>query len=52
MKRIIDSLLLTGSWRQQAGEGYRSGAWCRVPELPIGFVRRTDPNFFFLARKF
>lgn len=23
-----------------------------VPEPPPGFVRRSDPNFYFLARKF
>jgi hypothetical protein len=25
---------------------------CRVPEPPMGFVPRSDPNFYFLARKF
>lgn len=24
----------------------------RRPQLPPGFVRRSDPNFYFLARKF
>jgi hypothetical protein len=24
----------------------------RQPQLPPGFVRRSDPNFYFLARKF
>ena len=23
-----------------------------APQLPPGFVRRSDPNFYFLARKF
>jgi hypothetical protein len=23
-----------------------------APELPPGFVRRSDPNFYFLSRKF
>jgi len=27
-------------------------ALSRVPEMPIGFVPRSDPNFYFLARKF
>jgi hypothetical protein len=25
---------------------------CRIPEPPMGFVPRSDPNFFYLARKF
>jgi hypothetical protein len=29
-----------------------SRALSRVPETPIGFVPRSDPNFYFLARKF
>ncbi len=24
----------------------------RTPEPPMGFVLRSDPNYFFLARKF
>lgn len=31
---------------------YRPRMVCRVPETPIGFVRRSDPNFYFLARKY
>jgi len=48
MKRLLAAILPRGS-RQPA---YRPRTICRAPQPPIGFVRRTDPNFFFLARKF
>jgi|GEM_PF-1325020 len=48
MKRLIDTLIK--GRRQPAA--YRSRPSCRQPELPLGFVRRTDPNYYFLARKF
>lgn len=25
---------------------------CRHPQPPLGFVRRSDPNFYFLMRKY
>ena len=31
---------------------YRPRVLNRVPETPIGFVSRSDPNFYFLCRKF
>ena len=31
---------------------YRPRVGNRVPETPIGFVPRSDPNFYFLCRKF
>jgi hypothetical protein len=31
---------------------YRPRVLNRVPETPIGFVPRSDPNFYFLCRKF
>ncbi len=48
MKRLIDSLL---KGRRPSGM-YRPRISCRTPEPPIGFVRRSDPNYYFLARKF
>jgi hypothetical protein len=49
MKRLIDSLLKS---RRHTPGVYQSRPICRVPEPPIGFVRRSDPNYYFLARKF
>ncbi len=48
MKRLIDSLLK--GRRQPAA--YRRRPVGRTPELPLGFVPRSDPNYYFLARKF
>ncbi len=48
MRRILETILA----RPQRRSIYRPKAVCRVPETPIGFVSRSDPNFFFLARKF
>lgn len=48
MRRILESLLVRSPRRPV----YRPRPISRVPEPPIGFVRRSDPNFFFLARKF
>jgi hypothetical protein len=31
---------------------YRGHTALRVPAPPPGFVRRSDPNFYFLARKY
>ena len=49
MKRILDSILLRP--REQRAI-YRNHAATRVPAPPPGFVRRSDPNFYFLARKY
>ena len=50
------------SWlvRLLRGQAARSGSYRRVrpssryiqPQTPPGFIRRSDPNFYFLARKF
>jgi hypothetical protein len=48
MRRILDTLLSRNSRRPI----YKPKAMTRVPDLPIGFVPRTDPNFYFLSRKF
>jgi hypothetical protein len=48
MIRLIQSLL--GYREPQAM--YRSPQARFAPEPPPGFVRRSDPNFYFLARKF
>ncbi|HSX01603.1 MAG TPA: hypothetical protein VLF67_05160 [Candidatus Saccharimonas sp.] len=48
MRRLIDTLL---GVRRRPWVPY-SRAMYRVPEPPLGFVRRSDPNFYFLARKF
>lgn len=49
MKQLIESIWTSWPARRPV---YRPRAMCRVPETPIGFVSRSDPNFFFLARKF
>lgn len=51
MRRIIETTLDTILARQRRPI-YRPRALSRVPELPIGFVPRSDPNFYFLSRKF
>jgi hypothetical protein len=48
MKRIFETLLPRTNRRSPI----RPRAVSRVPELPLGFVSRTDPNFYFLSRKF
>lgn len=48
MTKIIKALIL--SRRQQRRGHYEQVRF--VPEPPPGFVRRSDPNFYFLARKF
>lgn len=48
MKTLIRWLKLQPSRRPV----YRARMTCRTPEPPIGFVRRSDPNFYFLARKY
>jgi hypothetical protein len=50
MRRLLDSLLIGQSRRRPAS--YRPRIITRAPEPPLGFVRRSDPNFYFLARKF
>jgi hypothetical protein len=49
MRRLLDSLL-TGQRRRRTS--YQPRVITRAPEPPLGFVRRSDPNFYFLARKF
>jgi hypothetical protein len=48
MKRILETILARGPRRPV----YKPRIVNRVPELPIGFVPRSDPNFYFLSRKF
>jgi hypothetical protein len=48
MRRILETILIRSPRRPV----YQPRVMYRVPETPIGFVRRSDPNFFFLARKF
>ncbi len=48
MRRIIETLFVRSSRRPV----YRARVMSRVPQPPIGFVPRSDPNFYFLARKF
>jgi hypothetical protein len=48
MRQLFDTLLSRGSRRPI----YKPRVINRVPEPPIGFVRRSDPNFYFLSRKF
>ncbi len=49
MMRLIASI-----WggRQSTHAMYPSTQSRFMPEPPPGFVRRSDPNFYFLARKF
>ncbi|HSX02792.1 MAG TPA: hypothetical protein VLI05_05775 [Candidatus Saccharimonadia bacterium] len=49
MRRLIDSWLHGGRRRPTT---HQPRVVYRTPEPPIGFVRRSDPNFYFLARKF
>lgn len=49
MRRLISSLLLLV---RDDGVTMGTDSFCYVPEPPPGFVRRSDPNFYFLARKF
>lgn len=49
MKRLITNLMLLV---HDDGIFVETGSLCYVPEPPPGFVRRSDPNFYFLARKF
>ncbi|MDB5178079.1 MAG: hypothetical protein JWN01_22 [Patescibacteria group bacterium] len=48
MRRILDTILARNPRRPI----YRPKATYRAPEPPIGFVPRSDPNFYFLSRKF
>jgi len=48
MRRLIETLLD----RRMRRPIYRPRVMNRIPELPIGFVPRSDPNFYFLHRKF
>jgi hypothetical protein len=48
MRKLIDKFLVRNPRRPV----YRPRMTCRIPELPLGFVSRSDPNFYFLARKF
>ncbi len=48
MRRLLDTILVRNPRRPV----YRPREICRAPETPLGFVRRSDPNFFFLSRKF
>jgi hypothetical protein len=48
MRRILDNILARNPRRPI----YRPRVINRIPEPPIGFVKRSDPNFYFLSRKF
>jgi hypothetical protein len=48
MRRILDTILSRNPRRPI----YKPRVMNRVPEPPIGFVRRSDPNFYFLRHKF
>jgi hypothetical protein len=48
MRRMLATILVRNSRRPI----YRPRVINRIPEPPIGFVRRSDPNFYFLSRKF
>ncbi len=48
MRRILETILVRNPRRPV----YRPREISRVPETPLGFVPRSDPNFFFLSRKF
>lgn len=48
MRRILETILVRSPRRPV----YRPRVMSRVPEAPIGFVPRSDPNFYFLSRKF
>lgn len=48
MRRLLETILVRSPRRPV----YRPRVMNRIPETPIGFVSRSDPNFFFLARKF
>lgn len=48
MKQILETILAKNDRRPV----YRPRMMSRVPELPIGFVSRSDPNFYYLSRKF
>ena len=47
MRRLLETILT-----RPRRPIYRPRAMSRVPEPPLGFVRRSDPNFYFLHRKF
>ncbi|MBW4062233.1 hypothetical protein HJC99_06710 [Candidatus Saccharibacteria bacterium] len=49
MKRIFDSILRSSRSQRPI---YRNHAATRIAAPPPGFVRRSDPNFYFLARKY
>jgi hypothetical protein len=48
MRRVLETLLVRSPRRPI----YRPREINRAPEQPIGFVKRSDPNFYFLSRKF
>jgi hypothetical protein len=50
MKKLLEILLNKDNHPRRPV--YRPRVTSRTPEPPIGFVRRSDPNFYFLARKF
>ena len=47
--RLIESLLQKD---RRSMASYRPKPIYRTPEPPLGFISRSDPNFYFLARKF
>lgn len=49
MMRLFQSIII--NFRDETGQG-RVDRSQFIPEPPPGFVRRSDPNFYFLARKF
>lgn len=48
MRKLIENIFMRSPRRPI----YRPRVINRIPETPIGFVPRSDPNFYFLSRKF
>lgn len=49
MRQMVRAIILA---RRKSAAKSRYEQIRFVPEPPPGFVRRSDPNFYFLARKF
>lgn len=48
MKRILETIFARSPRRPI----YQPRVMYRISETPIGFVSRSDPNFYYLSRKF
>jgi hypothetical protein len=49
MRRMLETILVRNNPRRPI---YRPRIINRAPEPPLGFIPRSDPNFYFLSRKF